>query len=346
MEQVLLDKARLAELIDFLVARQKIFAPVALGHGQFKFAEVSSLAEMTLDYLPTILPPKKFVLPPRETLLEYDISEGGQHMKPLVEVEDLTVFGVHSCDLVGLQCLSMVFADHPRDYNHQFREKSLTLIGLECLAPCDHHAHCAMLNSHLPQGGYDLFFTELEESYFVDTYTSRGEGIVSDSKLFEPVDRAALKRFDNVRRRKNDLFRRERQALHSRQIKHLFETGFEHAVWDKIGRKCLSCGNCTNVCPTCYCFDISDTPELDLLHGRRVRSWDSCQHEGFALVAGAENFRKDRGDRLRHRFYRKFFYPLERYKRMFCTGCGRCSRSCMAGIDLLETVAALTERPG
>jgi len=71
--------------------------------------------------------------------------------------------------------------------------------------------------------------------------------------------------------------------------------------------------------------------------------WDSCQNESFALVAGGENFREERSQRQRHRYYRKFKYNVDRYARFFCTGCGRCSRTCMAGIDLKETLKQLVE---
>jgi sulfhydrogenase subunit beta (sulfur reductase) len=77
--------------------------------------------------------------------------------------------------------------------------------------------------------------------------------------------------------------------------------------------------------------------------GNRKRIWDSCQLEEFAEVAGGENFRKERASRQRHRFYRKFNYPVKKYNKMFCTGCGRCTRSCVADISLIETVNDLTK---
>lgn len=127
----------------------------------------------------------------------------------------------------------------------------------------------------------------------------------------------------------------------------IFEKSFHHEIWSKAADKCLSCGNCTNVCPTCYCFDVIDETELDITKGKkRIRVWDSCQNESFALVAGGENFREERSERLRHRFYRKFKYPVDRYGKSFCTGCGRCSRQCMAGIDLKEILNELIETGG
>ncbi len=344
MTQALLDKSKLSELIVFLAARQKVVGPIALGHRQFKFAEIHSLAEMTLTHPPTILPPKKYFMPPRETLLQYSLAEG-QQMQALVEVEELVIFGVHTCDLAGIQCLNVVFADRPRDLHSIVRKNYLTLIGLECNDYCDRHANCAMFQNHLPKGGYDLFFSSLAAVYYVDINTRQGEQLLEESGLFEPVTAEAQKQLQELRKKKKKLFKNE-LPIRYQEIPQLFEDTFDSQIWAQIGERCLSCGNCTTVCPSCYCFDMMDEPELDLNHGRRLRVWDSCQLEDFAMVAGGENFRASRGERQRHRFNRKFHYPVERYKRFFCTGCGRCSRTCMAKIDLKETINALIEERG
>lgn len=145
---------------------------------------------------------------------------------------------------------------------------------------------------------------------------------------------------EKLRAKKREIFT-NRFGIHRREIPEMFEKSIESPVWEEIGARCLSCGNCTNVCPTCYCFDVKDESNLDLKTGRRIRVWDSCQNETFARVAGGENFREKRSDRKRHRFYRKFKYPVERHSRYFCTGCGRCTRTCMAKISLIETLEVL-----
>lgn len=343
-QQALLAKNRLSDFIDFLASRQPLIGPVALGHGQYKFSEVNHLSEMALDYLPTILPPKKYFMPQRETLLRYDLSNG-QEMEAVVEVEDITLFGIHTCDLAGIQCLNMVFSDHPRDLHYMIRKNHITLIGFECNNYCDEFANCAMLRNHLPKGGYDLFMTALSNVYYIDVNTYGGEILIEQAGLFEPVDKNTTAELKQLRTQKKEIFRSE-VPIRYQDIPRLFDETFDSDVWTKIGEKCLSCGNCTNVCPTCYCFDVTDEPELNLKKGRRVRVWDSCQHENFAKVAGGESFREFRHDRKRHRFNRKFRYPMERYKRMFCTGCGRCSRTCMAGIDLKETINSLIDERG
>jgi len=341
MSQALLYKSQMERLIKFLAADQRVIGPVPLTHGQFKFSEVEMYSEMTLDYIPTILPAKKYFLPPEESLLQYDLSEG-EEMKSEVEIEETVLFGLHTCDLAGIQCLNMVFTDRPRDLHYMIRKEHFTLIGLECNDYCDSSANCAMLFNHLPKGGYDLFLTDLTDCYFVDITTHKGDLLVERSGLFEPVTQTALEQLQQLRNRKKEIFKSEIPILYQ-DILRLFEATFESNVWQEVGERCLSCGNCTNVCPTCYCFDIVDEPELDLTRGKRLRIWDSCQHENFARIAGGENFRKKRGDRQRHRYNRKFHYPMERYKQIFCTGCGRCSRSCMAKIDLKETINALIE---
>lgn len=338
-QYVILSKDNFDGFISRLSKLQKLVAPVSKGHNNFAFEEVTAGVEVAVKYIPTILPPKKYLMPQRETLLEFNVSKGLEST-PVVEHEKTTIFGVHTCDIAGIQCLNMVFSTRPRDFNYLTRKGRTTIIGLECNDYCDEYASCALVNASLPNGGYDLFFTDMGEYFIVHVNTQAGEEIIEAAKFFEDANDEQLKALASLRETKREIFKNE-VSIDPRKIPELFDKSFDSKVWEELGERCLACGNCTNVCPTCYCFDVKDEMNLDLKSGKRYRVWDSCQVEPFASVAGNHNFRKERADRQKHRYYRKFRYPVDKYHRLFCTGCGRCSRTCMAGIRLKDTVNAL-----
>ena len=172
--------------------------------------------------------------------------------------------------------------------------------------------------------------------------TKKGEVLVLNTKLFEKAESKHLKALEKVRENKKQIFRNE-ISLKYDELAPLFGKSFDSPVWTELDSRCVACGNCTAVCPTCYCFDVIDEPNLDLTSGRRFRRWDSCQNEPFAKVSSGENFRKLRGMRQKHRYFRKFKYQFDKYSKYHCTGCGRCSRTCMACINLKETLTELAK---
>jgi sulfhydrogenase subunit beta (sulfur reductase) len=339
MQYVILKKERFNDFIPRLSKMQKLIAPVSKGYNNFAFEEVSSASDIALKYIPTILPLKKYFMPQRETLLEFKIARGA-NAEAVVECEPMTIFGAHTCDLAGIQCLNMVFSERPKDYNYLTRKNRITLIGLECNEYCDEYASCHLVNASFPGGGYDLFFTDLRDYFIVHVKTQLGDEIVDATGSFEKADASHMNDLDKLRDHKRKVFSNE-VPIESKKLPELFDKSFRARVWKDLNERCLACGNCTSVCPSCYCFDIRDELDLSLKKGIRFRVWDSCQLEPFARVAGGMNFRKERSARQRHRYYRKFRYPVDKFSRFFCTGCGRCTRTCMAGISLKETLNEL-----
>ena len=116
-------------------------------------------------------------------------------------------------------------------------------------------------------------------------------------------------------------------------------------LWDAMSIKCLNCGTCTFVCPTCYCFDIDQ--ENRNKEGVRFRCWDSCMFSEYTEMAGGHNPRPEKKDRVRNRFMHKLNYFEDRYGKMLCVGCGRCVEKCPVSLDitvLIDTVNALAEK--
>lgn len=339
MRNVILRKADEMRFFSGLTERSKLTAPVRRGTGSYAFELISDPEDICLEHIPTILPPKKYFMPQHETLVEFDTSKG-QDMEAVVYSEPMVILGLHTCDLMGIQCLNHVFLDRPKDYHYLQRHNDIVLIGYECSSPCDTHANCALMETYNPFGGYDLLMTDMGQEYFVAVNTPAGEEIVDGFDGFIEADGVHMDRLASIREVKKNVFKSEMDAEKC-DLPEVFDISFPHPVWEETAEKCLSCGNCTNVCPTCYCFDVMDETDLDVTKGRRIRVWDSCQNESFATVAGGENFREKRSERLRHRFYRKFKYPVDLYGKPFCTGCGRCTRQCMAGIDLKQVLNSL-----
>lgn len=340
MEQYkVMKKADFPAFVETLAKKRKVVAPVKRGDKSFAFEEVKRADEVALDYIPTILPPKKYFLPQSEVLAEYDGKTGMR--EATLYSQDTAVLGAHTCDLAGIQCLNAAFMD-PEDANYNARKKRVALVGLECTARCDQYATCGLMGTYNPNGGYDLMLTELRDRFIIHVNTQTGDGLLAGMPFIKDAGDADRKELAELRKKKEAVFKPEID-LGGKALRSLFANSFQDGVWKELGDKCLSCGNCTNVCPTCYCFDMEQEEDLDGSKGRVVRRWDSCQNRPFATVAGGENFREERADRQRHRFMRKFHYPHEKYGRYFCTGCGRCTRACMAGISLPETIEKLNK---
>lgn len=335
----ILKKSLIKEFINTLTSLSKVTAPVYRGYNNYVFEEISSSDDVSLKYIPTIIPPKKYFLPKKETILEFKKGEDLK-IEPVTEYENLILFGVHTCDIAGIKCLNMVLSDKPKDTAYLIRKKHITIIGMECNEYCDEYASCAFVGAHLPTTGYDLMFTELREHYIVHVHSSKGMDIIEKVGIFKSANTENLQELKELRDYKFKIFNNE-VPTERRYLPDLFDRSFNASIWKELEYKCLSCGNCTAVCPTCYCFDIKEEVDLSLVSGERYRVWFSCQLDPFAKVAGGHDFRKDRSARQRHRFYRKFRYHIDRYGMVFCTGCGRCSRTCMADINLKEVLTSL-----
>jgi sulfhydrogenase subunit beta (sulfur reductase) len=315
----------------------ELHAPVER-NGAFAFAPLARWSEARLDAVRTLLPPKKYFLPPRETMFRF---ASGRGFVPCSEELDrkIVLLGVHACDVNGLNVLDEVFAGRSRypDPYYRTRRQNVAVIGIDCTP--DERCFCRSLRTDTAEGGFDLFLHDLGDRYLVRVGTARGDDMVTAAaSLFRPVaagDVAEYKRRSAAREKAFQV------AVDLRDLPAIFELEYDSALWDELGERCLACGACTAVCPTCYCFDVVDRPELGSDEGSRLRCWDSCLFSSHALVAGGENFRESRSDRIKFRFYHKQRGFVAEYGHPSCVGCGRCSVACPAGIDIVEVLQRL-----
>jgi sulfhydrogenase subunit beta (sulfur reductase) len=338
VKYAVIKKEDLNKWLQHLKKKAKLYAPKKK-ENLYIFRPVKDISEVCLKYTPTILPPKKYYFPQKEKLLKFNVNPF-KTSKAIHEFEDFILFAMHTCDIAGIQCMDVVFRESPEDPNYLNRKDKMTIIGIECLEYCDKHANCTSMGNHEPRGGYDLMMVDIAEKFILHINSEKGERLIQGLAYIKEATELDMAALEKVREAKKSVFKQEFNGSLP-QVYEAFDKHFSSEVWQDLGRRCVACGNCTAVCPTCYCFDVSDEMDLSFNQGMRYRIWNSCQMDDFAKVAGGEDFRKGRDARQRHRYYRKFKYPVDKFNRYFCTGCGRCTRACMSEINLVETVNSL-----
>ncbi len=334
MSICVVEDGELNSLVEHLLQQGAVMGPRERQRqpGFYYFDWLGGADEVVWDYVTTTLPPKKAFFPPREPFLEFSRTDAAE-IKPITDDRPFVILGVHPCDLAAIQQLDIAYSDNIADGRYVAnRARASAIIGVDCWP--DEYCFCTTVETEQARGPADLFLTPIERGYLVEVCTARGaeslKGVAQSPATAEDEADAAHFRHEKVRRI---------TAQFDTTIKQfatiLDEEGLKE-VWEEVAGRCYSCGSCNIVCPTCFCFDVNDDVNLDMITGTRARTWDSCQLSDFAIVAGGHNFRGERWERVRHRWQRKFLYLYTQYGQPFCTGCGRCSRACTTDINLVE----------
>ncbi|UCD33113.1 MAG: 4Fe-4S dicluster domain-containing protein [Desulfobacterales bacterium] len=332
MVDKIISKQNLKELPAQLVeAGFRVIAPKK-GAETILFGEISSYEEYDEDCLKPERSIKEMLFPRTEKLFEYrHMRKGKVQLKENEDFAPKTVlFGVRPCDAASLPIMDEVFSwDYLDDYYLKRREETC-IISMAC-ERCDEFCLCTTLGlSPASENGSDILLLKLDENaFYARVITPKGEEICSQAEeLFDATSDKAPEGFKGPEI-KADL----------EQTSPWLDNNFENEMWDELGLRCLGCGSCTYVCPTCHCFDIID--EGGLKSGARIKNWDSCGFGLFTLHASGHNPRSTQRRRYRQRIMHKFKYYIDKFEYTACVGCGRCIKACPVDInlgDILETI--------
>ena len=315
------------EWVSQLISEQTVYGPVRY-RDKFVYNRLHDGSELRLDFDVTVQPPKRYFLPVRETLL---YCNDQQEYESVVDSTPFVLFGVHPYDVAAISQLDELFQVDHYDIHYMQRRNKATIVACDVFFPSK-NVFAACMGTATVDEGFDILLTYVGGNYVVDVRSAKGEQLARKITAPQRADKYLLERREQAW---EDLQRFLcRHALHCKpeELPELLDRSYQHPVWEEQAKKCYSCGSCTMVCPTCYCFDVQDDPDWDLKGARRERIWDSCQLEDFAIVAGNHNFRGTRKERFRHRYYRKGKYLWDRMGQIACVGCGRCITACTANI--------------
>jgi ferredoxin len=299
------------------------------GEDKYFFHRLESPTEICLDYDVTILPPKKYFLPQREPLIRFKMDKE-PFVEPIVKSLFRVIFGVHPYDIAAINLLDKVFSQEKPDLNYLKKRQDTLIVGINVKKPSP-YAFYQGIGTGTVEKGFDLFFTDLGENYGVEIASKKGENLLRYGD-FREAKKEQIAKLKDIKEKEKKSYGQRMLKVPVENLPQLLEKKFDHHFWEENAKKCLSCGSCNLVCPTCYCFDVQDEVNLSLTSGERFRQWDGCLLTDFARVATGENFMEDRVLRYKHRFFRKGKYIPERFGMVGCVGCGRCASSCLADI--------------
>ncbi|MFI7707408.1 4Fe-4S dicluster domain-containing protein [Nonomuraea sp. NPDC049480] len=279
---------------------------------------------------------KRFTHPPRSTL--FHMRDGVPEAAP-VEAPKVALLGVRACDLAGLAVQDRVFLGgrHP-DEAYRARREALFLIAVNCAVPGGTCFCASMSTGPRATSGFDLALTELTgpHRFLAESGSERG------ATLLEVLPRRPTTEADHKAARQVSETAERRMGRHVDldSVRERLTERRESPDWNDIASRCLTCANCTMVCPTCFCVTIEDGTDLADGSATRTERWDSCFTLEFTELGGAP-VRSSGAARYRQWLTHKFSTWVDQFGSYGCVGCGRCVTWCPAGIDITEELERL-----
>ncbi|GHT40199.1 heterodisulfide reductase subunit A [Planctomycetales bacterium] len=327
----IISKQKLVELVGYWLAAGKEVAGPTEGNRRLYFTKLTSADQLVLNA--SVIPAnsiKDFFFPRHETICTYhhEDKECVVNDAPLFIAEQILI-GARPCDAASLPILDKVFAWDYQDRFYQQRRSNSTVITLACQS-ADDNCFCTSVGlSPDTNSGADAMLVQIDAATFeVRVFTEKG------TALFDNQTKEAAKGGQTATL--------PPAAFDKDKVAEYLKTHFGDEVFDATSLRCVGCGACTFVCPTCHCFDIVD--EGGESKGKRVKNWDSCQFVYFTLHASGHNPRKDQAARQYNRISHKFRIYPEKFGAVLCTGCGNCTRVCSASLGIRPVLELLNQK--
>jgi sulfhydrogenase subunit beta (sulfur reductase) len=284
---------------------------------------------------------KQFLFPARLRLWRAHTTGSA----PVIEEEPvdetpLAFIGVRACELNAIAIQDRVFTGGKFvDRDYAARRRGIFVVAVNCGEPAGTCFCVSMAAGPRVEQGFDLALTEVlegEHRFLVEAGSPAGEEVLAElsSRPAAEADVAAARAVvDSAAARMG-------RTMESADLRDLLADNLEHPRWDEVAERCLTCGNCTMVCPTCFCSSVEDTTDLAGAETARTRVWDTCFSLDYSYIHGG-SVRASARSRYRQWLTHKLGTWHDQFDTSGCVGCGRCITWCPVGIDITEEVAAL-----
>jgi ferredoxin len=300
------------------------------------YAALRSADEMALDHQIPRNSFKEFLFPQTEVVARFAISKGAVNLASAgTEFPETVVLGARPCDAASVASLRSVFTWKGEDDRFfTGRQDKSAVVTIACTKG-DGACFCTSvgLAPDSPQGSDILLRPTVSGGFRAEALTERGKALAAGADgIFTEGDEELAPVTPPPAVESADV---------EKILAWLSDTeNYKDALWAAHAGKCVGCGACTYVCPTCHCFDIVD--EGRAFEGERRKNWDACQFDHFTAHAGGHNPREKQSQRWRNRFMCKFHYYPTKFDSRGCVGCGRCVRVCCVGLDITEMMQKVT----
>lgn len=275
---------------------------------------------------------KPLLFSSREVMWQAQKKDDGsiEFIIPEHQIEKVAVIGVKACDLAALKLQHQHFMEGEFvDPGYQAKRQGLFIISVNCSHAASTCFCASTGDGPTCDAGFDISLTELEDGFLVEVGSDYGEKVVQVLNL-KTVSSEQEQQAETQKIKVIESQQRQLQPIELNQL----QDQRAHPQWDDIAERCLACGNCTMVCPTCFCHRHHEEPVLDGKSSEHVREWDSCFGESHGELAGFQ-VRKTVKQRYQQWMIHKLDSWQEQYERSGCTGCGRCMTWCPAEIDFV-----------
>lgn len=318
-------------LIKLSDAGEQLYAPIRHnGVLDYELIDKESIGEIVYNEAKPASPLKIFFLPFRLNVTR-DAKTKGR----------ILIIGAPACDIEGLKLLDAIYIDEKyTDESYLSRRQKAIIIGAPCHKTAE-NCHCTTYDLNpWPDDGCDISMSSTGEDIFLTTMSEKGTGFMNEIKSLvnagEPREGDMAKIFRMQEVSAVELADKNNGLPGKEETGELVQAT-EHSFWKEHSSKCVSCGACAAICPTCTCFLLIDRPGFE-----KIKQQDTCQYPAFERVAGGEDPLKELSVRFHNRYMCKFVWKPERFGVLACTGCGRCIDACIAGISKNEVIREMT----